>query len=200
MISLIANIGIQMFTFPIKFDPQDNVKMFFHEWLDPEKLFLKLELVQDISTESGVVYVKKYDLYNAGFLSADTSITKLNWDEVSAEGIKPLKMDADMCEGVRGNIFRMNFSDRNCKLSFFENVWLPIPYFLVNAKNRFRFGPLNWSRFKLVPRAEENEYDVILAFDTRSYYEEGDEYNEGPVFADNYQKELTFLFVKMIFY
>jgi hypothetical protein len=65
MISLIANIGIQMFTFPIKFDPQDNVKMFFHEWLDPEKLFLKLELVQDISTESGVVYVKKYDLYNA---------------------------------------------------------------------------------------------------------------------------------------
>ena len=39
MISLIANIGIQMFTFPIKFDPQDNVKMFFHEWLDPEKLF-----------------------------------------------------------------------------------------------------------------------------------------------------------------
>ena len=172
MISLIANIGIQMFTFPIKFDPQDNVKMFFHEWLDPEQLFLKLELVQDISTESGVVYVKKYDLYNAGFLSADTSITKLNWDEVSAEGIKPLKMDADMCEGVRGNIFRMNFSDRNCKLSFFENVWLPIPYFLVNAKNRFRFGPLNWSRFKLVPRAEENEYDVILAFDTRSYYEE----------------------------
>lgn len=192
MISLIANIGIQMFTFPIKFDPQDNVKMFFHEWLDPEKLFLKLELVQDISTESGVVYVKKYDLYNAGFLSADTSITKLKWDEVSAEGIKPLKMDADMCEGVRGNIFRMNFSDRNCKLSFFENVWLPIPYFLVNAKNRFRFGPLNWSRFKLVPRAEENEYDVILAFDTRSYYGEGDEYNEGPVFADNYQKELTF--------
>lgn len=77
---------------------------------------------------------------------------------------------------------------------FFENVWLPVPYFFKRTPKRFGFGPLNWARIKLCPVGEQKgrkEYNVVLAFDTRARYE-NDDYNECPVFPDQFREQLDF--------
>ena len=76
----------------------------------------------------------------------------------------------------------------------FENVWLPVPYFFKRTPKRFKFGPLNWARVKLLPKGEEKGqklYDVLLAFDTRTRYE-NDEYDECPVFPDVFRGDMDF--------
>ena len=79
-------------------------------------------------------------------------------------------------------------------MSCFENVWLPIPYFFKRTEKKFKFGPLNWSRFKLIPQKDNigsKDYDVLLAFDTRVKYND-DEYNECPVFPDKFRTDMDF--------
>lgn len=91
----------------------------------------------------------------------------------------------------------MTFTDRDNKLSLFENVWLPIPYFFKRTEKRFKFGPLNWARMKLVPLFENKgikNYNVVLAFDTRTKFEE-DEYCECPVFLIDSVTTWILLFV-----
>jgi hypothetical protein len=104
--------------------------------------------------------------------------------------------------GVKGDIFSMTFSDRDNKLSMFENVWLPVPYFFKRTPKRFNFGPLNWARVKLVPQKEEKgqkHYNVLLAFDTRARYK-NDEYNECPVFPDVFRGDMDFELCSNEFY
>lgn len=110
------------------------------------------------------------------------------------DGINPLKIDDEMCNGVRGELYKLTFSDKHNALKNFENKWIPIPYFFKRTEKRFKFSPMNWSRVKFVPRSEgktELEYDVILAFDTRAGYS-SNEYNEFPVFPDQYCSEMNF--------
>jgi hypothetical protein len=40
--NLIANTGIQFFTFPLEINLNDQFKMYFHEWLDLEEEQKKL--------------------------------------------------------------------------------------------------------------------------------------------------------------
>ena len=54
-----------------------------------------------------------------------------------------------------------------------ENIWLPIPFFLLNGKNS-EFGPTNWCRFKLIPLETDlktKKYNFLIAFDTRTTFE-----------------------------
>lgn len=51
---------------------------------------------------------------------------------LSDEGIRPLMIDEDM--QTVGEIFKMNFSDKNNTLSCFENHWLPVPFFSKGVK------------------------------------------------------------------
>jgi hypothetical protein len=191
--NLIANSGIQLQAFSIKIDKKSAFKMLFHEWFDLQEGLLKLEIVENISTEDENIYVKKYDLFKEGYLINPDA--KLDWDKISQDGIKPLRKGDEMCQGIRGDIFKMSFTDSHNKLSLFENKWLPIPYFQKKTERKFMFGPFNWSRFKLIPQGEKSEvisYDVLLAFDTRTHYLDKDEYNETPVFQDNFERELIF--------
>ena len=113
-----------------------------------------------------------------------------------------MRIDDVNCPGVKGDIFGLTFQDKDNKLTFFENVWLPIPYFFKRSEKRFRFGPLNWSRFKLIPKSDEKgikSYDVILAFDTRARYE-ADEYDECPVFPDKFRSDMDFELCSNEFY
>lgn len=99
-----------------------------------------------------------------------------------------------MSDGIDGEVYKINFQDKQCCLSDFENQWLPVPYFFKKTSKRLSFGPLNWSRMKLLPAGEYNgikKYNVILAFDTRAGYE-ANEYNEYPVFPDKYRKDMRF--------
>ena len=191
--TLIANSGVQLLTFRMKLNIQDKFKMWFHEWYDTTNGQWRLDLAHEITTEDNVLFYKKHDLYDGGYLNDST----IEYDpvELRNDGINPLRIDDDMCDGIRGELYKLTFSDKHNAMESFENKWLPIPYFFKRTEKRFKFSPMNWSRVKFVHKCTsktEMEYDVILAFDTRAGYT-SNEYNEFPVFPDQ-----SFLFVSSL--
>lgn len=190
--TFIANSGIQMATLKLSLDTQDKFKMWFHEWYDTSNGQWKLDLVHEAITDDTPVFYNKHRLFDEGYLSDST--VELDPSELRLVGITPLMVDDEICEGVKGELYKLTFSDKHNKLESFENKWLPAPYFFKRTEKRFKFGPVNWSRFKLVPRKSAKgikEYDVLLAFDTRAGYT-NNEYNEYPVFPDKFSQEMTF--------
>lgn len=199
-LKLIANSGIQIYTFPLCINTQEKYKLWFHEWYDTQNGEWILDPVYELRTEDECYYYNKQKLYNGGYLS-DPSY-EIDVNELKNDDILPLRIDDVNCPGVKGDIFNMTFSDKDNKLSSFENVWLPIPYFFKRTPKRFKFGPLNWSRFKLIPLKEEKGkkyYNVLLAFDTRARYE-NDEYDECPVFPDKFRNDMDFELCSNEFY
>lgn len=198
--TLIANSGIQILTFPLSINTQEKFKMWYHEWYDTENGEWRLDPVYELRTEDQYVYYNKQQLYKGGYLSDPT--IELDVNELKNDGISPLRVDDVYCQGVRGDIFCMTFTDRENKLLAFENVWLPVPYFFKRTEKRFKFGPLNWARMKLIPQSETKgtkNYNVLLAFDTRAKYE-GDEYDECPLFPDKFRNEMDFALCSNEFY
>lgn len=190
--SLIANSGIQMLTFRINLNCQDKFKMWFREWYDTSSSQWKLDLVHEIITDDSVLYYDKRELFDGGYL-CDSSY-EYDPIDLSNDGIKPLRIEDEMCNGVRGDIYKITLSDKHNMLKCFENKWLPLPYFFKRTEKRFKFSPMNWARIKLIPKnTEKNDfvYDVILAFDTRAGYT-STKYNEYPVFPDKYCSEMNF--------
>ena len=166
--------------------------MWFREWYDTANAQWRLDLVHEIIADDRRLYYNKHELFTEGYLN-DPDI-EYDPTEMKADGILPLKIEDEMCEGVRGEIYRTNFGDKHNLLGVFENKWIPVPYFFKRTEKRFKFSPMNWARMKLIPVAEEKGakiYDVILAFDTRAGYE-ANEYNEHPVFPDQYCSEMDF--------
>ena len=185
--SLIANSGIHLTTFTMNINLRDKFSMWFHEWYDTTDGVWVLDLAHEVSTETNQYFYKKKDLFENGYLKSATGNDDIDVSSLNDDGIKPLKIDGTMCDGVDGEIFKMSFNDKNNTLSTYENQWLPIPYFLKKGTTRFNFGPFNWSRFKLVPQVSNDEniktYQVILAFDTRTA-NTASRYDECPVFSD----------------
>ena len=140
--TLIANSGIQLFTFRLKINTQDRFKQWYHEWYDSESGEWKLELVHQICTDFGTFFFKKADLLKKGYLSNPNIEIDIN--DLKADEIFPLQVDDQLCPGVKGEIYSLTLSDRDNKLSSFENEWLPAPYFFKRAERRFKFGHLNW--------------------------------------------------------
>lgn len=199
--SFIANTGIHVITIPLSINTQESFKMWYHEWYDTANGEWVLDPVYELKTENSCIYYNKHKLYRSGYLS-DAS-TQIDVTELKNEGIMPLRIDDTNCQGVKGEIFNITFSDRDCVLSTFENVWLPLPYFFKKTPKRFKFGPLNWARLKLVPRYEEKSikyYDAVIAFDTRTKYEVTDEYDECPVFPDKFRGDMDFELCSNEFY
>lgn len=190
--SLIANSGIQMFTFKLRLNLQDKFKMWFHEWYDTSNGQWRLDLVHEVITDDTMMYYDKHELFDGGYLNDPT----IEYDpiELKNDGIIPLRIDDEMYEGVRGELYKLTFSDKHNALAHFENKWLPVPYFFKRTEKRFKFSPMNWARMKLIPQKNDKgniDYFVILAFDTRAGYE-STEYNEYPVFPDQYCSEMNF--------
>ena len=195
--NLIANTGIQLFTIPLEIDLNNNFKMFFHEWLDSQDSQLKLEIAHFFSEEE--VWVKKFDLSELGYAIQrnEYKITE-SWDTI--------KNDDEFNENSIIKIDTEDSKDSGCfpigvgRINFdkFENVWFPMPFFLLNGKNS-EFGPTNWCRFKLIPvdiDGKTRKYNLLLAFDTYSSFEdenfEDEDLNETPVFTNVSEKSKEF--------
>lgn len=192
--SLIANSGIQLFTFRLRINTRDRFKEWFHEWYDKENGEWKLELVQEVVTDDCTYFYRKAELIKGGYLAS--SDNEIDVNELRQDGIFPLMIDDEMSANVTGEIYSLTFGDRDNRLEAYENNWLPIPYFFKKTAKKFKFGPLNWSRMKLIPVTSEEEkdsktYDVVLAFDTHTTYED-EVYNENPVFPDKYRQDIEF--------
>ena len=198
--TLIANSGIQIITFPLGINTQEKFKLWYHEWYDTENGVWRLDPVYELRTDDECYYYNKQKLHKGGYLS-DPNI-EIDVNDLKNDGILPLRIEDENCPGVKGDIFSMTFADRDNKLSMFENVWIPVPYFFKRTPKRFKFGPLNWARVKLVPKGEEKgqkNYDVLLAFDTRARCE-SDEYDECPVFPDVFRGDMDFELCSNEFY
>lgn len=202
--NLIANSGIQFFTIPLKIDLNDNFKMYFHEWFDMEQEKLNLEIAHCFSDNN--IWVKKHDLGLLGYLS-DNKVGRIENDRLIPYKWEEIKDDFDS-EGNRiitpmenedggSDCFQMTLN--KCRLEKFENQWLPFPFFKINGNGRSDFGPTNWCRFKLTPGTSEGNlktYNLLLAFDTRTKYEDEDfedeDLNETPVFANVFDRSKDF--------
>ena len=188
--SLIANTGIHVMTFQIEVNTQDPYKMWFHEWYDKQNGEWRLDAVYKLASED--VYYNKKDIFEGGYFNVASE--EISTAILKEDGIFPIKVDDEMSDGIDGEVYKINFQDKQCCFSDFENQWLPVPYFFKKTSKRLSFGPLNWSRMKLLPVDEYNgikKYNVVLAFDTRAGYE-ANEYNEYPVFPDKYRKDMRF--------
>lgn len=189
---------------------QDRFKEWFHEWYDTANGEWKLEPVYEVRTEESTMYFRRIELLREGLLTGQDG--QLDIAETKNLGIEPLKIDDELAPGVKGEIFTISLTDRNSRLSKFENKWLPIPYFFKRTQKRFKFGPLNWSRFMMIPVDEDKNirtYDILLAFDTKAYYrdeklsemenmseeektKEEQKMLEMPVFVDKYSTSMDF--------
>ena len=192
--NLIANSGIQFLTTPLEINLNDNFKMYFHEWFDIADAQLKLEISHFFPEEE--IWVKKHDLSLLGY--APNGILTDSWDTIKGdfeeEGYSPISIDTDRPED--SGCFQVSVN--RIKWDKFENVWFPMPFFLLSG-NKSEFGPTNWCRFKLIPvetNGNVRKYNLLLAFDTRSSFEketfEDEDLNETPVFTSTYEKTKIF--------
>lgn len=188
--NLISNTGIQLLTVPLEINLNDNFKMYFHEWYDIEDEQLKLEIAHLFSEDE--VWVKKYDLSELGYI-VNGKVTE-GWENIredfDAEGKKTIPIDTD--DPKDSGCFHESIN--RIKWDKFENVWFPLPFFLLQS-NKSEFGPTNWCRCKLIPsekKTKSGKFNLLLAFDTRSLFEkedfEDEDLNETPVFTNNYDK------------
>ena len=191
---LIANSGIQLFSKKIQIDMKINFKMFFHEWSENKKdnsdEQLKLEIAHCFTDNE--VWVKKYELYELGYLTngevCDSHGKNYSWDEiVKAEGlstIDKMKIPVNSNSPIDSGCFSV--STGNFKLKEFENKWLPLPFFSLDNDGESEFGPTNWCRIMLIPveeRVSIEDYYLLIAFDTRAKSIDEDE--ETPVFENS---------------
>jgi len=195
-INLIANTGIQLFTIPLEIDLNDNFKMFFHEWYDTTDAQLKLEIAHFFRGED--IWVKKHDLSLLGYaqggeVTADWETIKSDFEE---NGYSPITIDTERPED--SGCFQESIN--RIKWDKFENIWFPMPFFLLNPSNgKSEFGPTNWCRFKLMASetdGKSRKYNLLLAFDTLSAFEkenfEDQDLNETPVFTNDYESSKDF--------
>lgn len=193
--TLIANSGIQLIPTKVDIDLNDRHKVWFHEWYDETDQVWKLELMHELHDEDTVAYYRKDELAKGGYLVGEVPPTMA---ELAADGIRPLQVDDTLSDGVVGEIFAMTIADRGGYLDAMADQWMPLPFFYKWSERRFAFGPLNWSRFKMVPRERDSSltirsYDLVLAFDTFTDYTTAlPDRNESPVFVSNFTTQQTY--------
>lgn len=202
--NLIANSGIQMFTFPLEVDLNDTFKMYFHEWFDVQDMQLKLEIAHHFSEDG--VWVRKVDLVNLGYTVQgkvghveDGNFKSYRWEEVKDDFHSDGNREINPMQNEDGGTDCFQMTVNRCHWDKLEDRWIPFPFFSVDNWGRSQFGPTNWCRFKLIRKSVEDtriHYDLVLAFDTRTKYEEDgfeeEDLMEYPVFASKYDRSKDF--------
>jgi hypothetical protein len=192
--NIIANTGIQLFTFPIEINLNDNFKMYFHEWFDTADAQLKLEISHFFSEEE--VWVKKQNLSLLGYAPGGivTDIWESIREDFKENGYFPIPIETDLPQD--SGCFQLSIN--SIKWDKFENTWFPMPFFQLNG-NKSEFGPTNWCRFKLIPVQNEGKvkkYNLLIVFDTKSVFEkptfQDEALNETPVFSNTFEKSKDF--------
>lgn len=175
MFSLIANTGIQFYSKEFKF-LDNNYKLSFHEWFDTSVNQLKLELTHFFSDDD--VWVRKKDLNIYGYLKNGNPTEE--WEKI--------KNEIEELDSEIGHYYTKSI--KNIDIKKFIDRWIPLPYFELNNQGKNIFGPTNWCRAKISLKNDaEKIYEIVLAFDTKSIYDEDDiesKYNEQPEFNNSF--------------
>jgi hypothetical protein len=155
--NLIANTGIHFFETDFNLSKESNFKLYFHEWFDSETNQLRLELTHHFAEED--IWAKKKDLQVFGYLK--NGKPNADWETISKE--------VNAIDSENGCFFTK--TSQNVDFDKFIDIWMPFPFFELNNQGKSIFGPTNWCRAKVeVIVKEKKAYKLILAFDTRSIY------------------------------
>lgn len=195
--NLIANTGIQLFSLPVTFDSNNQFRMYFHEWLDVAEQQKKIEIAHYFPDAE--IWVKKFALANLGY-AIGGDVTE-SWEDIrlDEEFDERSIIRIDTEDAVDSGCFDLTVGQiRKEEWEKIENVWLPIPFFLLKGR-KSAFGPTNWCRGKLIPRSisgKERQYSLLLAFDTKAVFEkedyENEDLNETPVFTNSTERSKTY--------
>lgn len=205
-ISLIANSGIQFCTARININKDDSFCKYFYEWVNPVNKRCSVEAVYKLEEKNPdddtttIAYFYLRPLVENGWLAPDQPISI---SLLKSNGINPVAIEGE--EQENGKIYKIDFGQAKETLSKFENKWLPIPYFYQRKKQNGdviyrKSGPLNWSRFKMIPQGENDgtvAYDIVLAFETRAKDKTNlgvveQKNNENPFFDNETVNEIDF--------
>ena len=166
--TVVANTGIHITSFPFEINTKEKFQLWFHEWYNTENGEWTLGLVQEINDETNQYFYNKKTLFENGYCRFLNPKKGLMYKTYMMKALNRIMINDEM--QATGNIFKLSFVDKSNVLSKFENKWLPIPYFYHRSETKFKFGSLNWSRFKLLPTSDSEgikKYKVLLALDTR---------------------------------
>lgn len=171
-ISLIANSGIQFHKFKLTINPNDDVikTLAFYEYFNEIKVDISLEYAYKIpNTDS---YAAKSLLKSEDYLDENDNFkTEVNFNTIST--LPQMEKGSDITSGY----YKIN--DIEECLKYYENIWLPFPYFKKFDNNKSDFGPYAWCRIflkNITPKENKvgkKNYEVILAFDTTIQKEKG---------------------------
>lgn len=187
--SLIANSGIQLLSKRIELNLNAGYKCRFAESFDDEFFQWKLEFAYTLSNQ---IVVLTSQLREKGYLDIDNNLTTSEAVILANPEVEQFNVGNE--EDASG-IFYSKLAANNKFLNAYLNVWLPMPFIEKDEVGDYKKGPYNWSKFMIVPRSNEAgilSADVILAFDTRAYYDAFDAYKEYPVFMSDGETEKVF--------
>ena len=169
--TLIANSGIQLASLQVEINVQERSSLMFYETYNSTNDKRTLDLVHEIKCDDEVRVYKKNELSKNGFIAAGESPT---FDDIEDAGLLPMAIDGCPLAEYTGDFYKLQFTNNNCCIDKYENQWLPLPYFKKKGRT-FVSGSYNWVRMRLVPVDKSGyvwKYKVLLAFDTRTTYDE----------------------------
>ena len=193
METLIANSGIQLLTCNLEIEFNSKIMHLFHEWFDEEEVQTNLEFAYQLK-DSGKV-VRLSDLESCKFVDEEGNLN-VKEEEVLAIPNMEILYEGDIQNAEEIFSLRLN-DEKHSKLKVLLNQWLPLPYYELDALGNCKSGPYNWVRCKLIPKESQElenaiQCTALIAVDTRSIYEEPDDYVECPSFISDSEKEKIF--------
>ena len=198
-ISLIANSGLQIYRTEMPAIEEESAKMYFWETFDADELKHKVELARYFQNEDK--YVSRQDLENSSVAGINSETRKpWTWDEISQKGLSiRVFSENEIIKCSWRDFSKTRQNEGSTFLDRLLNVWLPIPYFEYNNLMRFKIGPYNWARMKIIPDSSNNKkWNVVIAFDTKTGYTSSPSYDnayeETPFFASDFENQKTFGF------
>ncbi len=205
-ISLIANTGIQFHKTHIQFDWSEiRTRFHFHQYWDKTARRLSLEVAQQFTdpVTGDIVYVSKNDLRTQGLLDINDKYVGVWNNDADIHRFSEERIIEAKASTLQKPILKGELP----VLAKFFNQWLPFPCFEKNLAGRFREGPYNWARIMVTPQgfdthnpkvydfAGSQNWNITIAFDTTSVYDDGNysnEFRESPLFANHFDRKKTF--------
>jgi hypothetical protein len=150
-ITLIANTGLQFFSFETKIDfaIQKEIKFRYIERYDSRRRKFWFDEVVVLKSEDEV-YARKSELENLGYLNS--------------KGVQTDDIDFSKFEHIaETDIFEVG--NLNQVFKYFEKKWIPVPFFKKNNINNNFFGPTDWVRIYF-ERTSDVDIKIMLLVDT----------------------------------
>jgi hypothetical protein len=170
-ITLVSNSGIQFYNFKLNINPQDfNFDVFrFIEDVDVKRFDWWIDEVIKVENDNDS-YFSRLQLQRSGII-----------DKYGQLNLAAFAQNRDVFTPYdEGNVNQIKNPLRT--LDIFCDKWIPIPYFKKNNINPNFFGPVDWARV-FISKADNQQYDVALVFDTTATKDEKD--NLSPFISDN---------------